>query len=237
MKSYSRKVHYMEYSGSRPTLGLVVGEKCSLMVDAGSSVDHAEEFLECANSIGVKNLKYVAITHHHWDHISGIPYLNLVSIGSCKTQEQAGLDIGFEKKLKLDLGGVKCIVEHIGGDHSDDSSLVYVENEKIMFLGDATYRGFWGERRYHSLENVRRISDRILSYDCELYVTSHKDPYSRAEMEDMLYRMIELGETSEKYGSLEELKLECGLELTTEDEFYLEAFYEGISKKGGERAG
>lgn len=237
MKAYSRRVHYMEYSGSRPALGLVVGDKHSLMVDAGSSSDHAEEFIEYAKSIGVFNLSYVAITHHHWDHISGIPYLNLISLGSCKTQEQAGLDMGFEKKLKLDLGGVKCIIEHIGGDHSDDSSLVYVENEKIMFLGDATYRGFWGDRRYHSIENVRRIAERILSYDCEFYVTSHKDPYNRVDMEDMLYRMIELGKLAEDYDSLEELRLGCELELATDDIFYLEAFYEGISKKGGERVG
>lgn len=237
MKKHSRKVQYMEFSGSRPTLGLVIGEKSSLMVDAGSSSEHAEEFVEYANSIGVKNLKYVAITHHHWDHISGIPHLDLVSIGSREAQDKSGLDIGFEEKLKLDLGGVSCVIEHIGGDHSEDSSLVYVENEKIMFLGDSTYRGLWGEKRYHTLENVSRISERILSYDCDIYVTAHKEPYSRLEMESMLRRMMELGRAAESYSLLEELKLGVQTELTAEDIFYLEAFYEGMSKKGGERAG
>lgn len=230
----------MEYRDERPSLGLVVGEKSSLVVDAGSSKQHAEEFLKKAEKIGVQNFRYLGITHFHWDHVSGIPRLGLVTIGSGKTQkklEQGLVDIGFENKLRLDLGGVSCVFEHIGGDHSDDSSLVYVEDEKIMFLGDATYRGFYKEKRYHSLEQMERLTEKILLYDCEIYITSHKDFYSREEMETLLGRMIELGKYAEEYSSVEELESKIQIKLSEEDRFYMEAFLEDPSKKGGERAG
>jgi glyoxylase-like metal-dependent hydrolase (beta-lactamase superfamily II) len=276
MQKLSERVYFMKYddSNARPSLGLVIGEKQSLMIDAGNSKEQAEEFLKAAKKLGVDNLRYLGITHFHWDHVYGIPYLGLCSISSEKTQkklkrlkaiaesdsdceaeerntveylkilksevELEDIDIGFEGKLRLELGGVSCIFEHIGGDHSEDSSLIYIESEKVMFLGDATYRGFSGGKRYHSLENVESLAESILKYDCEIYVTSHKEVYSREQIEAMMFRMIELGKEAAGADSTAEVEEKAQTILSEEDRFYLEAFFEHkriSSKKGGERAG
>src|SRR5699024_10896015 len=45
-------------------------------------------------------------------------------------------NITFKEELEIDLGGIRCVIKHVGGDHSDDSSLIFVEEEKVLFLGD-----------------------------------------------------------------------------------------------------
>lgn len=262
LEKLSEKVYFMKYDDdqARPSLGLVIGDKHSLMIDAGNSKAHTEEFLKEVEDLKVDNLKYVGITHFHWDHVYALPFLNLISIGSKMTQEKlnrisksekaeqlkveerntfnslksifgdsnfTSLDLGFESALKLELGNTSCIFEHIGGDHADDSVLVYVEKEKIMFLGDSTYRGFSKDKRYHSLKNVKELSEKILKYDCDLYVTSHKEVYSRESMKSMLERMIELGELANGFKAESQVKINKANEsLSVEDEFYLTAFLE-----------
>ncbi len=44
----------------------------------------------------------------------------------------------FEKQIKLNLGGVTCIMEHVGGDHSTDSNLLYIPGKKRYFLVTAS---------------------------------------------------------------------------------------------------
>ena len=41
-------------------------------------------------------------------------------------------DITFKDGLEIDLGGTNCIIENIGGCHSEDSSLVYIPEEKTI---------------------------------------------------------------------------------------------------------
>ncbi|BBP93463.1 hypothetical protein BsIDN1_70810 [Bacillus safensis] len=42
-------------------------------------------------------------------------------------------DVTFDRRIEIDLGGVTCIVQHVGGDHAADSVIVYVKEEKILF--------------------------------------------------------------------------------------------------------
>jgi glyoxylase-like metal-dependent hydrolase (beta-lactamase superfamily II) len=42
----------------------------------------------------------------------------------------------FEDEVQIDLGGITCIIKHVGGDHADDSVVIYIKEEKILFLGD-----------------------------------------------------------------------------------------------------
>ena len=45
-------------------------------------------------------------------------------------------NVTFDRRMEIDLGGVTCVVQHVGGDHAADSVIVYVKGEKILFLGD-----------------------------------------------------------------------------------------------------
>lgn len=64
----------------RPSLALISGEKYSLIIDSGNSPRHAQEFLDEISNLDVPPLKYLIITHSHWDHIFGINEMNLITI-------------------------------------------------------------------------------------------------------------------------------------------------------------
>lgn len=72
------RVYYMDYvqQGDRAVMGLIIGDKYSLVVDGGNSKEHAEEFLGYVKELNITNIKYLAITHWHWDHIFGANTIN-----------------------------------------------------------------------------------------------------------------------------------------------------------------
>lgn len=103
------------------------------------------------------------------------------------------LNLYFDKKMFLDLGDLEIELNSVGGDHSEDSSLIYIKKDKVAFLGDLTYRGFWNGKRYNSIENLEKIYKELFSYDCETYITSHKKIYTREELKKEIEDMIEIG--------------------------------------------
>ena len=48
----------------------------------------------------------------------------------------APADIVFQERLDIELGGVTVRIRHVGGDHSADSSVMYIEPDRVLFLGD-----------------------------------------------------------------------------------------------------
>jgi glyoxylase-like metal-dependent hydrolase (beta-lactamase superfamily II) len=55
----------------RPSLCAVVGERRTVLLDAGSSPAHTREFLDALAAEGVAPPSAVVYTHYHWDHVLG----------------------------------------------------------------------------------------------------------------------------------------------------------------------
>lgn len=72
----------------RPTLGLICGSKSSMIIDSGNSPRHAKEFLSKIKSMEIPPVKYLVITHYHWDHIFGIKEMDLITIMSLATEKK-----------------------------------------------------------------------------------------------------------------------------------------------------
>ncbi|WP_139488832.1 MBL fold metallo-hydrolase [Brevibacillus dissolubilis] len=89
----------------------------------------------------------------------------------------------FEEKLKIDLGGITVTIEHVGGDHAHDSCLIYVKEDKVLFLGDAIGPAIYCPNRYYTDEQLLPLLDRIEAYDAEYFVTSHGGPLTKSEMQ------------------------------------------------------
>ena len=71
----------------RPTLGLVCGDQYSLIIDSGNSTQHAHDFLREIEKLNVPPVKYMVITHAHWDHFLGMNEIDATIIVNSQTNE------------------------------------------------------------------------------------------------------------------------------------------------------
>lgn len=103
-------------------------------------------------------------------------------------------DVTFQDSIQIDLGGITCVVEHVGGEHARDSSIVYIPEEKVMFLGDCIYQDFYsGEWSYDRTE-LRILLERIKKYDVKTYMLGHQSPKSYDDMWRFLDDLTDIGE-------------------------------------------
>lgn len=94
----------------------------------------------------------------------------------------------FEKTERIDLGGLSIELEHVGGEHAEDSIVVKVPQDGVMFLGDCFYPPPLHLREPGagpSLEMLRRLQNPAY----ELYVQGHDKPFTLAELLKFLQDM------------------------------------------------
>ncbi|WP_057913094.1 MBL fold metallo-hydrolase [Peribacillus muralis] len=216
----------------RPILAAVKGNKKTLIIDAGNSVQHAQLFQEELLKHDISG-DFLVLTHSHWDHVFGLEHIEIPVICHEKTYqhikemqplswEDQALDqrveegteilfcadaiklelgrnreialplpdITFEKKLTIDLGDVTCVIEHIGGDHAKDSCIVYVPEEKTLFLGDCFYANLYAEKWNYTAEQAALLVKKIEAYEADTYILSHHhQPCTKQEMKAELELM------------------------------------------------
>jgi glyoxylase-like metal-dependent hydrolase (beta-lactamase superfamily II) len=103
---------------------------------------------------------------------------------SPRTVRIAPADIVFQEGLDFDLGEVTVQARHVGGDHAADSSVMYVEPDRVLFLGDCLYEAPSGG---YTAERLARLTVAVLAFDAELYVEGHSETVlSRAEIDEIL---------------------------------------------------
>ncbi|WP_163114575.1 MBL fold metallo-hydrolase [Bacillus safensis] len=90
-------------------------------------------------------------------------------------------DVTFDRRIEIDLGGVTCIVQHVGGDHAADSVIVYVKEEKILFLGDCLYPKMYAEKVHYTVKEILRLLDELEAFDADTYIPSHQRPWTKEE--------------------------------------------------------
>jgi glyoxylase-like metal-dependent hydrolase (beta-lactamase superfamily II) len=254
----------------RPTLGLVCGDQFSLIIDAGNSPQHAQDFLLEIEKRNVPPVKYVVITHAHWDHFLGMNEFNATVIVNRKTNElikewqgfsyddrslqkyvtvnqmspicmeilQTDMpnrerfklkspDVIFENTLTIDLGNKVCILERIKSTHTDDATIIYIPDEKVVFLGDCAY-GTTTNYLFHYKQSLLSpmIKD-IQKYDAEMFLLGHE---SLCDLNEMNVYWKELTAASQAVQStslekaMESFKGENKREPNENELFFIKAF-------------
>jgi glyoxylase-like metal-dependent hydrolase (beta-lactamase superfamily II) len=147
-------------------------------------------------------------------------------------------ELTFEDKLEIDLGGVTCIVKHVGGDHAYDSVVVYIKEEKILFLGYSIYPDIFSKKRNYTIERTLALLEELEKFDADTYILSHWKPISKEEFRSearLLRRSAEL--CSQCNGDLkkitEEYKSETGRELSEDELETIEFFVNGYEMTNG----
>jgi glyoxylase-like metal-dependent hydrolase (beta-lactamase superfamily II) len=90
-------------------------------------------------------------------------------------------DIVFDSQLTLDLGGLTCQLEHVGGDHAPDSVVMFIPEEGVLFLGDCLYPAIYAPVYHYTPACSLPLIERLLRYDATLYIEGHGDDLLRRE--------------------------------------------------------
>jgi glyoxylase-like metal-dependent hydrolase (beta-lactamase superfamily II) len=117
---------------------------------------------------------------------------------SPRTVEVAPADIVFQDRLDIELGGVTVRVRHVGGNHTAESTVMYVEPDRVLFLGDCMYGSPAGVL---TAELAFPLHEAILGFEAELYVDGHDSSVlSRPKIEGLIEKM-RLAEKAVREGS------------------------------------
>ena len=88
-------------------------------------------------------------------------------------------DMAYTGELRLDAGNCPVRVFQAEAPHSEDSTLVYVEEGKTLFLGDATGGVFPTWEKDPALS--RKLRETIVALDADICVEGHWVPETKAE--------------------------------------------------------
>jgi glyoxylase-like metal-dependent hydrolase (beta-lactamase superfamily II) len=99
----------------------------------------------------------------------------------------APADIVFDEGLDFHLGGVTVRARHVGGDHAADSCVMFVDPDRVLFLGDSLYSSPDGRL---TAELTSPLHETILAFDAELFVDGHSESVlARQELELLIEKM------------------------------------------------
>lgn len=141
--------------------------------------------------------------------------------------------IGFTGQLEIDLGGVQCQLIEVENDHSPGSLLVYIPEERVVFLGDAMYADIFSSKWNYTVERTTRLLAAIDRLEADYYVWSHGEAMPKSEFEEevnMLRRAIRVTEATG--GRLKDMRIlyaeETGRSLTEDETETLIYFANGV---------
>lgn len=151
--------------GMVPNVGIIVGDRATLVIDPGMGRRNGEAVLREVNKVSKNSQLYVASTHFHVEHTLGylgMPnarYINstvqeaefaenwvaqartFASRGPVHAEVLAGAtarkaDITFDREYTLDLGGVRVRMLVVGPTHTRGDTIFFVEGDNTLFTGD-----------------------------------------------------------------------------------------------------
>ncbi|MED1408524.1 MULTISPECIES: MBL fold metallo-hydrolase [Bacillus] len=123
----------------------------------------------------------------------------------------------FQKQLELDLGDVTCVLKHVGGDHSHDSVVIYIKEEKILFLGDCIYADIFSSKWNYTTKRTFKLIQELEGFDAETYILSHGKAIDRNEFLQEIRLLKTVGTYTEIHkGDVEKIKAAYKQELDRE---------------------
>ncbi len=152
--------------GGVPNVGIVVGNRATLVIDPGLGRRNGEAVLREVAKVSDNAGLYVASTHFHPEHTTGYVafpasarYVNsttqeaeFAKLGpswidrfAARTPVMGDLlrdaqrrvaDITFDREYTLDLGGVQVRLLMVGPTHTRGDTAFFVEDDGVLFSGD-----------------------------------------------------------------------------------------------------
>ncbi|MGE0592590.1 MAG: MBL fold metallo-hydrolase [Vicinamibacterales bacterium] len=152
--------------GGVPNVGIVVGERATLVIDPGLGRRNGEAILREVAKVSANAELYIVSTHFHPEHTTGYvafpptaTYINsreqeaefttdgqrMIDVFAGRTPVMGDLlrdarrreaDITYSGSYRLDLGGVAVRMLVVGPTHTRGDTGFFVEGDGVLFAGD-----------------------------------------------------------------------------------------------------
>ncbi len=149
-----------------PNVGIIVGGRATMVVDTGLGPRNGQAILREVAKVSKNTELYVATTHYHPEHsLGGAAFPATAKFVRPKIQQQdmdelgkdiqntfasrspfnqellkdvpyPRADILFDREQRIDLGGVHARLLWRGPMHTRGDTLIFVEEDKVLFSGD-----------------------------------------------------------------------------------------------------
>jgi len=110
-------------------------------------------------------------------------------------------EIAISDQVTVHLGDITCQLIHVGGDHAHDSTVAFVPEDRVMFLGDCIYDDLHHGARRVTTGKLFPLYECLLSFNADYYLPSHHtEPMTRQALAEEHTLMTKIGRTVERLG-------------------------------------
>lgn len=142
----SDRLYYMPHYEQNDwcTIGLVIGDRHTMMLDSGASGRHVELFLQQLRRHHLPLPDLCALTHWHWDHTYGLAHLkNVTSFATARTndylkQMQTWSWTDEAMKQRIQTGeDLAFSYPHINDEYPDKSQ-IHIASASVLYRDELT---------------------------------------------------------------------------------------------------
>lgn len=205
-------------NGFGANAGIIIGKDSILVVDTLISAKKAKDFIKDIRAVSDKPIRYVVNTHYHLDHSLGNSEFakigaiiiahrncakNLTFDSTLKRAAVYGLSardmegtevmppsVTFTDRMMIDLGDRKVELIYPGHSHTDDSILVYLPEEKVLFAGDVLFTHYHPNLRDGDVASWVRALDFISGMAVDKIIPGHGPVSDKRDVADMKAYLI-----------------------------------------------
>jgi glyoxylase-like metal-dependent hydrolase (beta-lactamase superfamily II) len=190
----------------------------------------AKAYLEEIRKITSAPIRYVTYSHHHYDHILGgavfkeagatfIAHRNAKPpLERLKHPQIVMPDELVDERRVIELGGTRIELHYVGRNHTDNSLVLFLPKEKIVFAVDfIAYREVPWRGMFDSyLDEWRESLERVLALDWDRIVVGHSrlggvgtkaDVRAQAQYMDDLKEIVRVNQAKCIDEAMKEIKL------------------------------
>lgn len=91
-------------------------------------------------------------------------------------------DIVYDHRLDIDLGGVHAQLIHLENSHADDCSIIFIPEEKVVYLGDITYEDLHHAPPCIHQARFAALRKALRNLDFDLAIPGHQSMKTKAEI-------------------------------------------------------
>ncbi len=195
--------------------GIVIGDKGILVVDTLGSVKGARKFIEDIKKISDKPIRYVVDTHSHFDHTFGnsefaAMHAVILAQTSCPinmnkklplviknaksygiTEEDAKAikitypDVTSPEMMRIDLGNVSVDILFMAPSHTDDSVMVFIPRDRVLFSGDVLFTDYYPYMGDGDIIGWGKTLDFIVSVPVDKIIPGHGPVSAKKDVIEM----------------------------------------------------